>query len=323
MTGYTPSAPGVLLAVGGAAAVLFAVGFRLQLSAGRSALWASRLLAVLTVAATSVALSAEAAGVRMIALSSLLLMAMKAVVGVEVRRVGRPALVFRSWLAFAGGWLGMQPRAFERRRVARSREGVWLLLRASLLWVAVGGSALLSLRWLYGSIGSSHWWLCCMLALVALSMILHFGWIGLHAALLRMLGFPVEPQFRAPWLSQSLREFWAKRWNLAFSTMTQLVIYRPLAGRVGAGVATASGFLASGLLHEVGCSLPVDAAYGWPTAYFALHALAVWIEDALRARGVRVAGPWGRLWTYLWLLLPVSWLFHDAFLRGVIEPVLR
>jgi alginate O-acetyltransferase complex protein AlgI len=321
--GYVPTTAAVLWAVLGGLALLGTYGFLLQRLArrwGRPLAW---LVAVAVVWFAHRQLDGEGAGFRMLALVALLAAAMKAVVAVEARRGGRPALAPLGWSAFVAGWLGMQPRWFERRRLGARTKPVLALLLRSVGWMVAGVLTWWLLRALYRELGEPAWRWLATFAVVAFSMTMHFGVMGAHAALLRACGFQVDPQFKAPWLAQNLREFWALRWNLAFSTLTQLAVHRPLSRVVGDGGATAAGFLFSGLLHEVACSLPVMAGFGWPTAYFALHAVAVAAEDLLARRGVRVGGAWGRAWTFAWLLAPLPLLFHEPFARGVLLPLLQ
>jgi D-alanyl-lipoteichoic acid acyltransferase DltB (MBOAT superfamily) len=121
-----------------------------------------------------------------------------------------------------------------------------------------------------------------------------------------------------------LSEFWGRRWNLAFSEMTALAVFRPLRGVVGPQPATVAAFLFSGLLHELAISLPARAGYGLPLLYFALHAGAMQMETALSRRGRPVDSiRWvGRVWTLAWLVLPLPVLFHRPFLRGCVWPLI-
>src|SRR5260221_578585 len=51
-----------------------------------------------------------------------------------------------------------------------------------------------------------------LVALPALSLILHFGVCLIVAAGWRAAGFDVDDIFREPWSSRSLAEFWSRRW---------------------------------------------------------------------------------------------------------------
>src|SRR5205814_651706 len=121
------------------------------------------------------------------------------------------------------------------------------------------------------------------LLLPGTSLVLHFGIFNALAGAWRRAGVDCRPLFKAPLLAASLGEFWGRRWNLAFSEMTALGVYRPLSGLVGRKAATAAAFLCSGLLHELAISVPVLAGFGLPLAYFALHGLLVLLERRLES----------------------------------------
>jgi alginate O-acetyltransferase complex protein AlgI len=264
----------------------------------------------------------------MLAIITALLFAMKAVVGVESRADGGPRLTPGQWLAFAAGWFGMRPAPFTRLGkpalpgagrlvwfgVKRVLVGAAFLVLAFLIWTDSG-------PWL--SVDGARL-LATVPGLIGLSLVLHFGVFNILAGGWRLAGVDCRQLFRAPLLSTSLGEFWGRRWNLAFSEMTALAIYRPLAGVVGRRAATAAAFFCSGLLHELSISLPVQAGYGLPSLYFVLHGTLVLLERRLeRAGGPINSIPWvGRLWVLAWLALPLPILFHPPFLRGVVWPLL-
>ena len=102
-----------------------------------------------------------------------------------------------------------------------------------------------------------------------------------------------------PWISNSLHEFWAKRWH---QTLRQTFLVfggipgRAIAGDLGLIFGT---FLASGLYHE--CSI-YAMGRGWDSRvpfFFVLQALALVGERVWRkVTGRRVGGFFGRLWVY-------------------------
>jgi alginate O-acetyltransferase complex protein AlgI len=117
--------------------------------------------------------------------------------------------------------------------------------------------------------------------LPGLSLVLHFGIFNLLAGVGRLAGAHYQSLFVAPPRSMSLAEFWGRRWNLAFSQMTALVVYRPLVSPYGRGPALVASFLGSGLRHELAVSVPVQAGCGLPLAYLALHGVLSLIEHRL------------------------------------------
>jgi alginate O-acetyltransferase complex protein AlgI len=299
-----------------AALASLGVGFWLQRTRSRLGAW---LFVVATVGVSHVVLLTEPAGFRMLALLVVACCAMKVVVGVEAHRADGAPLPFGRWLAFAAIWFGMQPREFA---VPRLRRAALRLALTSAIWVAAGALVIAAARALAARLGAEQLRAPAYLFLVGCSMVLHFGVIGLCAAGLRAFGFDVHPQFRAPWRSRCLQEFWARRWNVGFSVMTTIAIYRPTVRRLGRTGSLVLGFAASGLLHELACSLPVLAGFGLPMAYFALHGVAIAAERVLERRGVRLRGLLGAVWVYGWVLLPAPLLFHGPFLRGIVLPLL-
>jgi alginate O-acetyltransferase complex protein AlgI len=284
----------------------------------RGAAW---LLALGATAAVEGLTRDEPAGFRMLAIIGTLLFAMKAVVSVESASAGEPRLGVGPWLAFAALWPGMRPGLFSTCGGPRL-PGAGSLLRRGLARAALGSVLLVLARIAWTQTGSRL--LASALALPGLSLILHFGLFNLAAGAWRLAGVAAVPLFRAPLRSRSLREFWGRRWNLAFSEMTALGVYRPLKSSLGPGAATALAFLYSGLLHEAAISLPVRAGFGRPLTYFALHAAAMLIEQRLAAGGHAIATrAWlGRAWAVAWLLVPLPILFHRPFLAGVVWPLL-
>jgi len=273
----------------------------------RGAAWA---LVVLAVGAGHYVTSAQPAGFRMLILIGSLFCAMKALVSVESRARDGTRLPPVRWMAFATLWPGMRPALVARLQPGRS--GAAALLKTGLAYVALGTALFLVARLTWRLTASAV--LSAVLLLPALSFLLHFGAFGIVAGLWRAAGADVAPLFRAPWRSESLGEFWSRRWNLAFSEMTSIAIHRPLADRMGRRAALVAAFLFSGLLHEVAISLPVRAGYGRPLLYFAIHGVLTQVE--------REREPFGRVATLLAVVLPLPLLFHRPFLQGVIWPLL-
>ena len=324
MPTFAPTSATVVLSLLLAAAVCVGAGYLLQRTRSRWLAW-SWLLGSILIADR--ALRHEGAGLRMVSLVAVTLYGMKALVGVEhhrsearsARRSGSGPLPLRDWLAFAVIWLGMQPREFRTRsKLPFDRR----LLVHSLAWMAAGAATIALARAMPANPLGTTPHLCAYTFLLGCSMITHFGIIGLIVVALRRFGYAVSPQFRAPWLANNLQDFWTRRWNIGFSVMTTIAIYRPLAPVVTRRVAMFAAFVASGLLHEVACSLPVDGGFALPTLYFVMHGLAMATEHGLTRRGMPLTGVLGRVWVYAWVLLPAPLVFHDAFLRGIIVPLL-
>jgi len=263
--------------------------------------------------------AAQPAGFRMLAIIGTLLWSMKAVVLVEAAAVGERRPTSGRLVGFITAWPGMQPRPFAGAGEG-ARKGANRLIALGVRR-AVAGLFLVALARLVWAVTGSHIVATVML-LPGLSLILHFGIFNLAAGGWRHLGVNAYQLFRAPLKSRSLTEFWGRRWNLAFTEMTALAVYRPLAVRYGPRHALLASFVCSGVLHELAISVPVQAGYGLPLLYFALHGGLMLIERALAASGRPLEGWHGRAWTLAWLVAPLPILFHLPFLQGVVWPII-
>jgi alginate O-acetyltransferase complex protein AlgI len=155
-------------------------------------------------------------------------------------------------------------------------------------------------------------------------LIFHFGLLDLIARLWRAIGFKAEPVMDRPMRSTSLAEFWGARWNLPFRDLAHACVFAPLVRRIGPAGAMMAVFLASGLIHDVVISLPARAGFGLPTAYFLLQGAAVLFERSRFGKRVGLGrGVKGWLFTALFTLAPVYWLFHPWFVARVALPMMR
>jgi len=271
----------------------------------RSRRVASIGLAIAAIALVNYALRGEEPGFRMLALVSVMLLAMKVV---TIAFAG-PALPPRQWLAFVG-WFGMRPGIFTTLG-SPALPGAGALAADGLRSIAIGAMLLVT-----ATAAAPHFrWLATALALPALSLMLHFGLFDLCAAFWRRQGVACDELFRHPLRSKSLAEFWSRRWNVGYSEMIAVVVHRPLREKLGGEAALLGSFLASGLLHELAISVPAGAGFGLPTTYFLLHGFLV----ALERRMPRAPG---RLWTLFWLIAPLPLLFPPAFIRGIVWPLI-
>jgi alginate O-acetyltransferase complex protein AlgI len=322
MSAYTPLYAADVVETFALLATVVILGFLITqlrpLSAARILAW---ILVLAGVAASERLNAREPVGVRMLAIIGALLYAMKAVVSVEVQAQGAHPLSIGKWLGFTVLWPGMRPGPFAHRGsmplsgalrlfaggFSRLLLGLVMIVLARLAWV-VSSSKLLTTPPL----------------LVGISLVVHFGVFDILAAFWRARGVDCQRLFRSPLQSTNLREFWGRRWNLAFSEMTAIAVYQPIVRTAGRGPAIGLSFLGSGLLHELAISVPVRAGYGLPMTYFLLHGILMTVE----ARLVKANRPidhltwFGRAWTLFWLLAPLPILFHRPFLAGVVWPLI-
>lgn len=211
-------------------------------------------------------------------------------------------------------WPGMDAAAFYSGQVTLTpprREWVTALVKMSL------GLVLLTAVAPRISSPIVRGWL----GMIGTVFLLHFGAFHVLSCFWRAQGVAAVPLMDEPIKSQSLAEFWGRRWNRAFRDLTHRFLFLPLAPRIGAASALMAGFIVSGLIHDAVISWPADSGWGWPTAYFLLQGIALLLERSRIGRAAGLGGGLrGRLYTAAVLLLPVSWLFPAAFVTGVYAP---
>ena len=218
------------------------------------------------------------------------------------------------------GWPGLDAAAFfaRGRKVTPPGRSEWLWavakigLGAVMLWVVtpwVPSSQLLVKEW-------------C--GLIGLGFLLHFGGFHFLALVWRQRGVDAQPLMRTPIAATSLGDFWGRRWNTAFSHLAEQTLFQPFRRTLGVPGATLLVFAVSGLVHELAISLPARAGYGGPTGYFLWQGAGVLLERSGIGRALHLRhGLRGRIFTLVWVTLPVGWLFHAPFLDRVILPFLR
>jgi alginate O-acetyltransferase complex protein AlgI len=114
------------------------------------------------------------------------------------------------------------------------------------------------------------------------------GYSDMAIGLARMLGFRLLENFNAPYVSQSLTEFW-RRWHISLTTWIRDYLYRPLGGnRQGEGRTYLNlwiCFLASGLWHGASWNFVLWGAYNG--LFLTLD--RIFLRDALQRCGRIVA----------------------------------
>lgn len=256
---------------------------------------------------------------RMIAIASLQLLSMKVIVLVESYR-GKSGLNVIQWLAFSLGWFGMRPRLFEAFPSKPLNDVTPFILKGVSRIII--GLLLLFVSVYFQKEFPSIYFLYELFMLVGLSFILHFGILNLSTASWRFSGVDVKELFRSPYRATSLKEFWGKRWNMAFSEMTAIVVYKPLKINYGIPLAMIASFLVSGLLHEIAISFPVKMGYGLPFLYFVLHGIAMYAEGKVFfIKQIIAHSILSHVWVFAWLILPMPLLFHHEFIVEVVEPL--
>ncbi|HZQ45512.1 MAG TPA: membrane bound O-acyl transferase family-domain-containing protein, partial [Verrucomicrobiae bacterium] len=235
----------------------------------------------------------------------------------RARIAGSPA--WRHW-AYLWLWPGLDARAFldQNNRVAKPAVGAWLAALAETLFGVF-------LLWgMAGSIPAAQKSLQGWIGMAGIIFMLHFGAFHLLALMWQRFGVNARPLMRAPVLATSLADFWGRRWNSAFNRLAHDLVYRPLHRRLGAAAATMAVFLVSGLVHDLVISVPARAGYGLPTCYFLLQGTGLLLERSELGQkcGLR-RGLVGRCYTVVLTAVPAYWLFHPAFVKNVILPMLH
>lgn len=289
----------------------FFLGFGIVKS--RGSVWLCWLFPLTSVILIHIYTGDESLLFRMIGLILVLLIGMKVVMARQYEHLN---FTFGKWFLYCFTWVGMNPEIFFKKRISPDRS---LLYRGAMFFL-IGLTIILTFRFLFDSKFTPNGLLfygLSLVLLIAFSMMLHFGLLNISAWVLQCLKYPAYSLFREPLKSESLRDFWGKRWNLAFTEMTSVLIFRPLSKSYSATLALALSFLFSGLLHEVALSFSVDKGYGLPTLYFIIQFLLIVAEEKVWKRKP------GKVWVIFSLLLPLPLLFNQYNLMVFWQFVLK
>jgi hypothetical protein len=232
----------------------------------------------------------------------------------SVLLAGMKGLVYVAWggylpwgryLVFSVCWFGMDPGTFLSRR-----EG--LSWKEDVAW----GVGLMVLGTLGAWLVWAMEWRQILVMFLPMSIGFHFGALRVLKGVLRRAGFPVRTLFPNLLKAKGGADFWSRRWNVGYSQMMQRVVGRPIERVVGREAGVFGVFLVSGFLHEVAITVPVNAGYGLPTAFFAGHGLLLLLEGKL-------GRPLGKVPALLAVALPLGFLFPPEFQTEVIERCLH
>ncbi|XP_038905685.1 acyl-CoA--sterol O-acyltransferase 1-like [Benincasa hispida] len=152
--------------------------------------------------------------------------------------------------------------------------------------------------------------------------------LGGAAALAKAtLGVELLPYFDEPYLSDSLQDFWGRRWNLMTSRILRLVVYDPcrkitigIVGRKPAAMmAMTATFAVSGLMHELIYFYMGRLAPTWEvTCFFLLHGVCLAAEMAIKSAvggRFRLPGVVSAALTIGFVMTTSFWLFFPQFLK--------
>jgi alginate O-acetyltransferase complex protein AlgI len=223
--------------------------------------------------------------------------------------------------AYLLAWPGMEAPRFLSNRVRPplSRPVIVKSIASALVSISLGVLLLFVIARHAREPVLSGW-----MGMVGTVLVLHFGLFHLASLAWRGLGVDAPPLMNAPLRASSVGEFWGRRWNGAFNQLAWRLVFRPVARRAGTAAATVCAFGVSGLVHELVISLPANARFGLPTAYFILQALALLTEHTRAGQRCGLGrGVTGRVFTLLVVAAPAGFLFHPPFVRRVILPFMQ
>ena len=127
----------------------------------------------------------------------------------------------------------------------------------------------------------------------------------------------LEAQFKAPYLSSSLQDFWGRRWNLVASNILRAAVHDPVRALWGRGAGVMASFLVSGLMHEiVFFYMSIRLPNGQVGSFFVVHGICTVAEMFVKkwwmGRGMRPLPPLLTapltvgfvVWTSWWMFMP-------------------
>ena len=287
-------------------------------------IWQSWILLALSIYTVHIVFLDEHEIIRMLALIATTFTAMKVIATAESYKSKPKSLSFGKWALFAIGWAGMRAQPFETLGNGALPDA-WPKIKYGISRV-LAGFVLILLAHQLATLSIDpyvRYLLTTPVLLVAFSLILHFGLLSISAGMWRLSGVPTYYLFKSPAKSKTLNEFWSKRWNLAFSEMTSIAIFRPLRNKTGPAVALMIAFVFSGLLHELALSVPVNSGYGLPLLYFLIQGSMVVIEKTLICYKVGFLQNivLARIWVFFWIVVPAPLLFHSEFINNILWPL--
>jgi len=236
------------------------------------------------------------------------------------QRCTAPKASWKRSAAYLLLWPGMEAEQFLDR--TSPQPEIWAREWLSAALKTIAGTALILAS--KSALLASRPLVASWVGMAGMVMILHFGTFSLLALAWKRAGIRAEAIMRRPLTSQSLGEFWGKRWNLGFRKLSHDLVFRPLQRRYGVVAGNLGAFLASGLLHELVISVPARAGYGLPTVYFLIQGAGVLVERSPLGQRLRLCGGTpGGIWTVLIVAGPSPLLFHPWFVLRVVLPFLR
>lgn len=217
------------------------------------------------------------------------------------------------WIVYLFLWPGMRPESFSQR--STPQESIARDFVEGFIFFVCGLILHLALILFWSTLEAE---LRLFAGLASFFLVIHFGFSSLLYTAYKLFGWPVEPLFKSPLKSSSLREFWSQRWNLAFVDMGKRIFLPLFPQKFGKSFAAFGIFIVSGVLHEIGISFPSNGGWGLPFLYFLIHGVLTLIEPSISVLNKFTI--LRRLWVWAALLIPLPLLFHQPFLQTFIFP---
>jgi D-alanyl-lipoteichoic acid acyltransferase DltB (MBOAT superfamily) len=206
------------------------------------------------------------------------------------------------------------PQFYERHTfdAVRVVEGFRLILWGFFKKVVIGDRLAMYVNVVYndvnGQTGATLWLATFFFAFQIYCDFSAYSDIAIGTA--RVMGFRLMDNFNQPYLSASVREFWA-RWHISLSTWFRDYLYVPLGGNRRGIVRTMVNlfvvFLVSGLWHGAGWTFII---------WGALHGVAMAILTLMRHRNIQLIPDQrgGRLFKILltFAFVNFAWIFFRA-----------
>ena len=288
---------------------------------GKKMIISSWILCIASVTVSHFVFLPETPLIRMFALITTAFTGMKVIAATAAYLNKLKILSFGQWIAFVFTWAGMRTEIFERK-VTQPLPGAKRIIAVGMVNIAAG-FLLIRVCHVLAVLAINpalQYAAITALLLIAFSLILHFGLLNISAGGWRYFGVDTYYLFKKPFEAKTLNEFWSKRWNIAFSEMTSITVFRPLKQYMGTSFALVAAFIFSGILHELAISVPVRNGYGLPMLYFIIQGVAVVTEKVfIQKKIISLQNDLiCRVWLFFWLIVPIPLLFHKPFVYDII-----
>jgi len=200
------------------------------------------------------------------------------------------------WVGYFLLWPGMRPESFSKK--VKQIESIGKVFVIGFLFFIIGIILQLILFFFWDKIPNL---MGLYIGIFSILLSIHFGFSSILFVGHRFFGWRVEYLFKNPFLSESLKDFWSRRWNLAFVDMDKRLFLPLFSRKLPKNIILLSIFIISGFLHELAISYPVNNGWGGPMLYFVCHSLFMLIEPKVIFFKTKLLK---RIWVWAMLLIP-------------------